>query len=124
MESYFGTDVYNESTKSELPKWQKNGFGIEFVVIFIDKLYRTFFEFMVMLLIIGNVLVPDCAVFALPTLWNIVVDGYSFIHLIKEEVCMKLLNIKTTTTNSFTCGGAEASRCVAYSVVRCQVNVS
>lgn len=36
FESYFGTDVYNESTKSELPKWQKNGFGIEFVVIFIE----------------------------------------------------------------------------------------
>ena len=90
----------------------------------VDKLYRTFFGFMVMLLIIGIILVPDCAVFALPTLWDIVVDGYSFIHLIKEEVCMKLSNIKTTTTNSFTCGGAEASRCVAYSVVRCQVNVS
>lgn len=35
LESYFGTDIYNDITKSELPKWQMHGFGIEFVVIFL-----------------------------------------------------------------------------------------
>lgn len=35
LKSYFMTDVYKDSTKRELPKWQMHGFGIEFVVIFL-----------------------------------------------------------------------------------------
>ena len=31
LKSYFMTDVYKDSTKIELPKWQKHGFGMAFV---------------------------------------------------------------------------------------------
>ena len=69
------------------------------------------------MLIAGNIMLPDCAVLAMPTLWDLLVNGYSTIHLIKEDIYMKRMSIKTTTEeNSFTCSGVEASRCVANSV--------